>query len=258
MCVAAVAWRAHPRWRLVAMGNRDEFHERPAAPLAAWDDGSGVIAGRDLRSGGTWLGVSSGAARFALVTNLRGFGNPDPTRVSRGELVFDLLSAHGRYADPDEAALDDFNPFNLLLATATSLRFLTNRPETVRTTLSPGIYGLSNGTLDEPWPKTLALKAALLGWLTADAESPEALFAALASESLPDTGLHPVAPSDVPAEPRETPPFIRDPVYGTRCSTVAAIGHNGKGCVIERRFSSSASPVGETKVAFEWKESSES
>jgi uncharacterized protein with NRDE domain len=252
MCVAALAWCAHPRWRLVAIGNRDEFHERPAAALGQWDGAGGLIAGRDLRSGGTWLGVSPGTARFALVTNLRGFGDPDPARVSRGELVIDLLSARGRYADPDKAALDDFNPFNLLLATATSLRFLTNRPGPIRTALAPGIYGLSNGTLDEPWPKTLALKAALLGWLTAGAESPEALFAALASESLPDTGLHPAAPSDIPAEPRETPPFIRNAIYGTRCSTVTAIGHDGKGCILERRFSADARPSGETRIAFEW------
>jgi uncharacterized protein with NRDE domain len=254
MCVAAIAWCAHPRWRLVAIGNRDEFHQRPAAPLAAWDDTSGVIAGRDLRSGGTWLGVSPRAARFALVTNLRGFGKPDPSRASRGELVTDLLSARGRYADPHEGALDDFNPFNLLFATATSLQFLTNRPQPVRTALSPGIYGLSNGTLDEPWPKTLALKAALLGWLASGVESPEALFAALASESLADTGLHPAMPSDVPAEAQETPPFIRDPVYGTRCSTVVVIGHEGNGCIVERRFSSDAIPSGVTRIAFEWEE----
>ena len=86
MCVAAIAWHAHPRWRLVAIGNRDEYHARPAAPLALWDDGSGIIAGRDLVGGGAWLGVSE-AGRFVLITNRRGFGDPDPARRSRGELV---------------------------------------------------------------------------------------------------------------------------------------------------------------------------
>lgn len=47
MCVAALAWHAHPRWRLVAIGNRDELHARSAAPLARWTDGSGILAGRD-------------------------------------------------------------------------------------------------------------------------------------------------------------------------------------------------------------------
>jgi uncharacterized protein with NRDE domain len=252
MCVAALAWRAHPRWRLVAIGNRDEFHARPAAPLGPWDDDSGILAGRDLRSGGTWLGVSPDAARFALVTNLRGYGDPDPARASRGALVTDLLSAHGPYAQPDAAALADFNPFNLFLATAEELRFLTNRPEPVRATLSPGIYGLSNGTLDEPWPKTLALKAALLDWLNGGENRTDALFAALASETLPEAGLHPLAASDIPAEPRETPPFIRNPVYGTRCSTVIAIDAQGYGTIEERRFTDSAQPAGSTRLTFAW------
>ena len=88
MCVAAIAWRADPRWLLVAIGNRDEFHARPTAPLARWPDGR-VIAGRDLEAGGTWLGVSQG--RFGLVTNLRTPGYPKPELASRGALVTDWL-----------------------------------------------------------------------------------------------------------------------------------------------------------------------
>ncbi|WP_170913514.1 NRDE family protein, partial [Xanthomonas axonopodis] len=28
MCLVALAWKVHPRWRLLLAGNRDEFHER--------------------------------------------------------------------------------------------------------------------------------------------------------------------------------------------------------------------------------------
>jgi uncharacterized protein with NRDE domain len=251
MCVAAFAWNAHPRWLLVAIGNRDEFHERPAAPLAAWEEG-GILAGRDLRSGGTWLGVAT-AGRFALVTNLRGHGDPDPARASRGSLVTDLLAGSGRYADPDTAPLDAFNPFNLILADNTEARFLTNRPQPVRTHLAHGIYGLSNGTLDEPWPKTLALKAGLLDWLVSDArEDFSPLFAALRSERLEPVGLHPGQASDVPLEAPETPPFIRDAVYGTRCGTVVAIDREGRGQIVERRFSQTGDAMGETALRFHW------
>lgn len=84
MCVAAAAFRAHPCWRLVLIGNRDEFHERPTAPLARW--AGGIIAGRDLRAGGTWLGVSE-EGRAALVTNLRAEGYPQAHLASRGALA---------------------------------------------------------------------------------------------------------------------------------------------------------------------------
>src|SRR5687767_3540635 len=175
MCVAALAWQAHSRWRLVALGNRDEYHARPSAPLALWEDGSGFIAGRDLVGGGTWLGVS-GAGRFVLVTNLRGYGEPDPARHSRGALVTALLSGEEPPAD-----LDAYNPFNLLVASGERLEFLTNRPAPLRSALGHGVYGLANGALDEPWPKTLALKQALTDWLSAGHDDLAPLFAILAS-----------------------------------------------------------------------------
>ena len=212
MCVASLAWQAHPRWHLVAIGNRDEYHERPAAPLARWASpaaSGGILAGQDLKSGGTWLGISE-AGRFALVTNLRGYDGPDPDKASRGALVTDQLTGTGRYGDPATVALGDFNPFNLIVADSRTAHFLANRPGEIRTALPHGIYGLSNGALDEPWPKTLQLKAALTDWLNADEPDTAPLFAALANESLADIGLHTATPSDVPLEAPETPPFIRN------------------------------------------------
>lgn len=249
MCIVAMAWRAHPRWQLVLAGNRDEYHARPAAAMARWDDRAGLIAGRDLQSGGTWLGIHE-AGRIAVVTNLRGFGDPRPDRASRGALVTDLLTGTGRYADPANAAFDDFNPFNLLLIGRTQAQFLTNRPAPLRTTLAPGLYGLSNGALDEPWPKTLALKAAMLDWLVAGADRPTDLFAALGSTALPDGGLAPRAASDAPLEPRLSPIFIRNPVYGTRCNTIVAVGQDGTGMAIERRFDADGNMTGESHIPF--------
>lgn len=251
MCVLALGWAAHPRWSLILAGNRDEFHARPAAPLAHWTDRPGLIAGRDLMAGGTWLGVSQ-AGRLAVVTNLRGFGGPVAGMASRGALVTDLLAGDGAFADAQGADLASFNPFNLLLAEGAGLHFLTNRPAPVRAALGPGVYGLSNGALDAPWPKTVQLKAALLDWIVEDRDEPEALFAALAQERLPAFGVLPTAPSDVPEEAAASPIFIRNPVYGTRCSTVVAVDRAGKGVIIERRFGADAAAHGETRLAFDW------
>lgn len=251
MCVLAFAWRAHPRWLLVAAGNRDELHARPAAPLARWEQPGDIVGGRDLQSGGTWLGVSE-QGRFAVVTNLRGYGAPELGRASRGALVADLLTGSGAYADPERAALADFNPFNLIAARRDKAHFLSNRPAEIRTALAQGVYGLSNGALDEPWPKTMQLKASLLEWIVSGREEPEALFDILRSESLPDIGLAPAAPSDVPQEPALSPIFLRNPVYGTRCSTVVAIDAAGNGVIIERRFGADGDAIGETRLGFRW------
>ena len=251
MCVLAFAWRAHPRWQLVVAGNRDELHARPAAPLARWSAPAHVLAGRDLQSGGTWLGVSE-QGRFAVVTNLRGHGGLEPDRVSRGALIAAFLAGQGPHADPSSADLAAFNPFNLIVADRARAHFVSNRPRDIRAELAPGIYGLSNGALDEPWPKTLQLKAAMLGWVVGGSERPEALLDPLREEQLAEVGIDSTVPSDVPQEPRCSPVFIRNPTYGTRCSTVVAIDADGAGTIIERRWTPEGEAAGDTRLAFSW------
>jgi len=232
MCVAAIAFQAHPRWRLVVIGNRDEFHERPTAPLSRWD--SGVMAGRDLQAGGTWLGVAENG-HVALVTNLRAEGYPQAHLASRGALVTDWLAG----AVP--AAPETMNPFNLFHADAKAAWHLTNHPAPLRRALAPGVHGLSNGAHDEPWAKTRALKAALAAWLAAGDVYLAPLLAALRDETeLPGEG----------PEPRFSPVFIRHPLYGTRCSTVVTIDTEGKGRILERRFDAKGTATGETALTF--------
>lgn len=241
MCVAALAWDADPDWLLVAAGNRDEFHARPAAPLARWQDGSGILAGTDLAGGGTWLGVHE-AGRFALVTNYRVPQGPQPHRPSRGKLVTDLLQAHV----PDRVA--EMNPFNLLLIDGGKASFLTNHPALETRPLAPGLHGLSNGGFDVPWPKTLQVQRAISDWLASGGTEPGALLPPLLDRT-PDPAL--ARPADGP-EPRFAPVFIHDPVYGTRCSTVVAVRRNGQGVILERSFDADGNISGEVVQTFAW------
>jgi uncharacterized protein with NRDE domain len=248
MCVLALAFDIHPRWRLVLAGNRDELHARPAAPLHRWDGPGRVLAGQDLSGGGTWLGVSE-EGRLAVVTNLRGFGRPKARRPSRGLLLRDLLAGVGDHASPGDEDLAAFNPFNLFALTGGALMFWSNRPKVERRALGPGLYGASNGPLDAPWPKTVRLKAALQAWLEAGGETPGLMIGALRDEQPPAVQTGPR--SDAP-EPPQTPIFIRNPRYGTRCSTVVAIDHDGQGLIFERRFDAQGQAVGETALDFTW------
>jgi uncharacterized protein with NRDE domain len=52
------------------LSNRDEYLDRPTAPLDYWPD-QPILAGRDLRSGGAWLGFGPGR-RWAVLTNIPG------------------------------------------------------------------------------------------------------------------------------------------------------------------------------------------
>ncbi|MGE3692592.1 MAG: NRDE family protein [Novosphingobium sp.] len=239
MCVAAIAWRAHPDWLYVAVANRDEYHERPTAPLARWQNG--IIAGQDKRAGGTWLGVSE-QARFALVTNFRVPGYPRPELASRGALVTDWLER------AEVAQGSTMNPFNLLLADADRARILSNYPGPEEHILAPGIHGLSNGAFALPWPKARRLCADLAGWLAHDARDLSPLFTALRNEApFPEEDYEGDGP-----EPAFSGVFIRNAMYGTRSSTVVAVSRQGAGAIIERRFSPDGEETGETALTFDW------
>ncbi|PAL21220.1 NRDE family protein [Sphingopyxis sp. GW247-27LB] len=228
MCVVALAWRVHPDWPLILVGNRDEFHERPSAALAAWDDGSGIVAGRDLQAGGTWLGAHGPSGRVVVVTNVRG-AMPDPAKESRGALVVDMLRGEGRFADPAAADLDRFNAFNLF-AVDGEARLLTNRPGARILSLEPGVHALANEPIDRPCPRAERLRAAL-GAVVDAGIAPDGLLDTLTATS--DPAL-----------------FLRGEVYGTRCSTLIAVAADGTARVTERRYEAGGRPDGTTALDF--------
>ena len=250
MCVLAFAWRLDATWPLVLAGNRDELHARPAAPLQRWSEAPHVLGGKDLLSGGSWLGVSE-QGRLAVVTNLRGFGPPEAGRPSRGRLVSDILIGDGEWAHPAAVDLAAFNPLNLIVVDRGEAAFYANRPAAVRKALAPGIYGLSNGDLDEPWPKTRRLKQALADWLGAD-QKLETLFDVLADEGRPPDSELPATGLELERERLASAIFIRNPLYGTRCSTVVRVGADGRGEIAERRFEPDGRPSGFTLDEFSW------
>ncbi|MDT8903659.1 NRDE family protein [Anaeroselena agilis] len=229
MCLIAFAYKAHPRFSLVVAANRDEFYRRPTAPAGFWPECPGVLAGRDLDRGGTWLGVTRDG-RFAALTNYRDPAENRPDARSRGELVRDYLcgalTPRG-YLERVRAAGGEYNGFNLLVGDSTGLWHYSNRTG-VATAVTPGVHALSNHLLDTPWPKAARAKAGLTECLAgADEDLAAGLFAVLADDvpapdaALPDTGV------GLAWERMLSPVFIASADYGTRSSTVALLGEGG-------------------------------
>ena len=262
MCLVFVAWRAHPRYPLVVAANRDEFHGRPTAPAAPWEEsgtggpagggGAGsdaaegrILAGRDLVAGGTWLGVTADG-RFAALTNYRGAAPPAPDAPSRGRLVVDFLrGAAGARDHAREVArgAGRYSGFNLLLADRDGLFCVTNRGEERTTEVPPGCHGLGNDRLTAPEPKVTGGLAEFRRILRSDFGA-EDLFAVLAAdEPAAEAGL-----GESGSERARSARFIRGEVYGTRSSTVLTVERTGAIAFEERSFDARAVETG--RVAF--------
>jgi uncharacterized protein with NRDE domain len=230
MCLILIAYRRHPRYPLLVAANRDEFRDRPTAPLGFWDDAPQVLAGRDLKAGGAWMGISQNG-RFAAITNYRDPSQVVPGAPSRGHLIRDYL----RGVEPARAYLNRlartaqvYNGFNLLLGDATGLFYFSNHTNETRA-LPPGLYGLSNHLLDTPWPKLEWGRSALHRLLDAQSDpTPADLLAILTDRTLaPDDQL---PRTGVPLEWERwlSPIFIDAPGYGTRSSTALMVAADGQ------------------------------
>jgi uncharacterized protein with NRDE domain len=250
MCLIVVAHRAFPGLELLVAANRDELFERPALPASFWPDQPGLLAGRDLRAGGTWLGMTR-EGRFAAITNYRNPRNRRTDAPSRGALAGDFLTQRTRpedYIRAIEPQGAQYNGFSLLAAARGELWFFSNY-DSGALRVPPGIHGLSNHLLNEPWPKVTRSKA----WLARLVPRPfdaENYFELLADETvaedpeLPDTGI------GLERERKASAIRIRDPVYGTRCSTVLLVREDGEAQFHERSFAPDGSITGTVRYAF--------
>lgn len=247
MCLIACAFHAYPNATLVVAGNRDEFHDRPAAAADHWQDAPQVIGGRDLTAGGSWLAVAPG--RLAAVTNVRRMDRPNPDAPSRGDLVARFVTGTESAAAAAAALLPEahrYAGFNLLLWDGAALHYLSNRIEPCHRVLGPGIYGLSNAALDTPWPKVAGLRAQLHE-AARHAAPTHTLFTALRDERRPDDTDLPDTGVGQEMERFLSPAFIRDRRYGTRASTVVTAGPTGIE-LIERAFGPEGVPLGERRL----------
>ena len=253
MCLVALAWRRHPRWPLALIANRDELHARPTAAAGIDPAAEDVYGGRDLVQGGGWLQLSR-SGRLAAVTNVRNGTAPEAAPRSRGWLVRDFVRGDvdaGQAIADLGAAAGEYGRFNLLLHDAGGLWFAGNHPAFSSHAVTPGMHAMSNGAFDAPWPKGVFATRALEAWLQSPlaeverpgAEAIEPLFNALRDttrapdEALPDTGV------GLALERALSPPFVLDPRYGTRCSSVVLVGDEIL-LFAERRYDAAGDALG--------------
>ncbi len=243
MCLILFAYQAHPEYPLIVAANRDEFYDRPTARVAWWAEERGLLAGKDLLAGGTWMGVHR-AGRFAAITNYREPGKVIAGAPSRGDLVASYLAEGGEpaaYLRDLSARGGQYNGFNLLTGDENRLYYYSNRAGASQA-LAPGLYGLSNHLLNTPWPKIQKGKTRLAQVL-AGPFSAEDLFDLLRDRDtapdhqLPDTGV------TMEWERMLSAMFIQSPVYGTRVSSVLMRDRAGEVYFEERAYVPEGEPL---------------
>lgn len=242
MCLIVFAWQVIPGVPLIAAANRDEFYDRPSSAADNWPEAPNVIAGRDLKAGGTWMGITQqgpDGARFAAITNIRGPLERRADAPSRGALVADFLAGDmtaEAYIAHIAPTSEQYNGFNLVLGDRGGLYWFSNRGAGDARNgklLEPGIYGVSNGLLDAPWPKVVRTKAQFASLLCQGAPE-DAYFEMLADTTrapdarLPDTGIA------IEIERQLSAVCIETPGYGTRTSTVVKLYSNATAELHER------------------------
>ena len=250
MCLIAFAWQAHPQYRLILAANRDERHDRPSEALHWWNDEPAFLAGRDLVAGGTWLGITQDG-RFATVTNYRESAAQTAGEISRGAIVTDYALGN-QTPDKFSRSIDGsrYSGVNVLVSDGRSLSYVSNRGDGP-TTLTAGVYGLSNAALDTPWAKLVRTRDELKALTKSNAITRRALVQLLADRTV---AAKPEIESD--GLPRElaraiTAPFIVSPDYGTRSTTVLTWSHDHEVRIREARFSPDGDLTGESSFEFD-------
>lgn len=255
MCLLIFAHRVDPRYRLVLAANRDEFHARPTAPSTFWPEHPDLLAGRDLEQGGTWMGITR-AGRFAAITNYRDPARTSPAPRSRGELPLNYLTG-----DPDPQSYllglrertQEYAGFNLLVGDGDSLWYLTNslaHQASAPQCLEPGIYGLSNASLDTPWPKVILGKRRLQALLENNEIDHEDLARVVGDRQLADLkdlrrqGLGNGMDQVLSAQ------FITAGSYGTRSSTTLWSDRQGVVRWRESSFDENGELAGRSEESF--------
>jgi uncharacterized protein with NRDE domain len=236
MCVCFLALNQSKKFPLIVLFNRDEYFERESLPLSKWNE-SQIVAGLDVRSQGTWMGVDT-QGRFAAVTHFRNPVLHSNGKQPRGSLVPMFLNgshfAHD-FLEGLEKRKDDFNGFNLLVGDGSGIFSYSNRDPGVKK-ISAGVYGLSNGFFDADWPKVRKGKKLLNNILTSNDETVDTLLDILLDDTLaleselPETGV------GMTLEKLLSPIFVKSEIYGTRTSTLLIKDSSGRMTMQERTF----------------------
>ncbi|MCL1124039.1 NRDE family protein [Shewanella surugensis] len=250
MCILFIAFKSHPQFPLIVCANRDELHYRPTQEAHFWQPEQTILAGKDLEAGGTWLGINK-QGEIAALTNIRAPELMKQEMKTRGELPLLALAQPNKLSTlwlNNHSHL--YNPFNILYGNHQALYCYDSRAKS-STTLTSGYHAVSNGALDDIWPKMAkgndALQQHINTHITPD---PDVILSLLKDnqqaedENLPHTGI------GLEWERQLSSIYIKHPEYGTRSSSIILINHHQQAHFIEVQYDGKGRTLGRQDFHF--------
>lgn len=246
MCLITFQIGKHPTYKFVLAANRDEQYQRPTRTAGFWSEFPFLLAGKDLLADGTWLGITK-KGKIAAITNCHDLENATSSqfytgsvdKLSRGKIVTDYLTSDSEpivYLEKLFQQKNSYQPFNLLCGTVDHLYHFNSREQTY-TSLQEGIYGLSNASLDTPWPKVVHAKKQLDEILQQPHFDKSELFRMMMDQTpAPDEQL-PSSPIPLELKRKTSANYIATESFGTRSTTLLLVDHNDVITFIERSYS---------------------
>lgn len=226
MCLILFALNKNSKYKLIIAANRDEYFNRPTINAAYWEENNSILGGRDINSGGTWIGINKNG-RFIAITNFRDPKNENPNAKSRGELskrfLFNTENVSDFITDISKSRTE-YNGFNLLLSDdAFSSMYHYSNISNINSKVENGIHGLSNHLIDTPWPKIETGKTELLKIIESESIDLDNLLEILKSDKKAPDELLPSTGISYDLEKKLSSVFISMNGYGTRCSTIILV-----------------------------------
>ncbi len=254
MCLVFVAVRQSRECPLLVAFNRDEVYCRTTRAAHWWEDSPHLLGGRDLERSGTWAGITR-SGRIAMLTFVRTAqsGSGARSRRSRGGIVTEFLlgcEPAPQFLARLRTAGETYLPFNIILGDVTGeLQHYSNVVDQV-TVLGPGVHGLSNATLNTPWPKVRRGCGVIAEYLVRGDTDTATLFTLMeertrfADAELPSTG------GPLERERAVSALFVDDDDYGTRTTTIIRVSVERVVTLRERTHPTPGDEPGE--VTFTW------
>jgi uncharacterized protein with NRDE domain len=234
MCLLALYFQEFDAYPLVVAANRDEYFARPSAPPQILRENPVIYGGKDLKAGGTWLGVNAYGLLVGIL-NRRSPVDEQQDFRSRGLLCLDLLSRRSTpevMVELERQQAFRYRTFNLVFADSLAAYVAYNAERRISwLRLERGLHVFGNGSVPDVRSEKLN-HARLLFSRVAQALKPGPIFPdgiRLLRDSLSD---HKGANADAPKDAI----CVHTPLYGTVSSSLLFYSES------EKRFTTYYAP----------------